>query len=171
MSVQNQTSPMTPVFYDWQLDLEHPITRQALAYWNECRGERSMPAFEDLKLRGMKAFVANTSLIDMVTLDNGTVDYSIRLTGERVREKYGAVAHSKLSEFLPPHLEQRWRDALEMVRVVKTPLRVHGRMTYDDHTRLYQETLLAPLNECDDTLRLFLTVTAWWSIDADGRPL
>jgi hypothetical protein len=169
VSVQSERhSKLTPVFYDWELNLEHAITQQALAYWKECRGERSMPAFEDLKLSGMKAFVANSSLIDMVSSGDGALDYSIKLTGEKVRERYGAVARSKLSEFLPPHLEQRWRDALELVRTAKAPLRVHGRMTYEDHTWLYQETLLAPLRESEDAVRLFLTVTAWWSVHDDG---
>lgn len=162
---------LTPVFYDWGLNLENPITQQALAYWNECRGERSMPAFEDLKLRGMKTFVANSSIIDMISSNDGEVDYSIRLTGERVRERYGAVAHSRLSEFLPPYLEQRWRDALELVSVAKAPLRVHGRMTFKEYTWLYQETLLAPLSQSEDSLRLFLAVTAWWPAgDGDRAP-
>src|SRR5216684_916887 len=160
---------LTPVFYDRELDFESPTTRQALQYWNACAGERTMPAFADLSLRGMKTFVANASLIEMVSSGDGAVDYSIRLTGERVRERYGSVAHRTLSEFLPPHMEQRWRDSLEMVRVAKAPLRVHGRMTYESHAWLYQETFLAPLRGADGAVGLFLTVTAWWSIHDDGK--
>jgi hypothetical protein len=157
-----ETKLTTPVFYDWALDFENPITRQALTYWNRSRGAGTMPAFEDLSLRGMKDFIANTSLIDLAPLADGEVEYSIRLTGERVRELYGPVAHRKLSEFLPPVLERRWREGLDQVRTAMTPLRVHGPMSYDEHTWLYQETLLAPLRGADGSVRVFLTVTAWW---------
>jgi hypothetical protein len=153
---------LTPVFYDWSLGFEHSTTRQGLAYWHRCRGTRSMPAVGDLKLRGMKDFAANSALFDVLTLDDGTVDYSIRLTGERVRERYGAVAHRRLSEFLPQNMEERWRHALDLARTAQAPLRVHGRMSYEDRTWLYQETLLAPLRGAEDTLAVFLSVTAWW---------
>jgi hypothetical protein len=161
MSVQSKLD-LTPVFYDWSLDFEHSTTRQGLAYWHACRGARSMPAVQDLKLRGMKDFAANSALFDVLTLDDGTVDYSIRLTGERVRERYGAVAHRKLSEFLPQNMEQRWRHALDLSRMSRTPLRVHGRMSYKDNTWLYQESLLAPLRGAEDAPAVFLSVTAWW---------
>ena len=154
---------LTPVFYDWTLNFEHETPRAGFAYWNLCRAKRVMPALGDLTPRGMKAFIANAALFNMQPLAAGAVDYVVRLTGERVRERYGAVARRKLSEFLPPHLEQRWRYALELVRVSQAPLRVHGRMSYDDQTWLYQETLLAPLSGADGQLRAFLTVTAWWT--------
>ena len=121
-----------------------------------------MPAFADLKVRGMKEFVANSGLIDVLPLQAGTFDYSVRLTGEKIRERYGAIAHRKLSEFLPPNMERRWRRALDLVRVEKAPLRVHGRMSYENRTWLYQETLLAPLSRADGMIGVFLLVTAWW---------
>jgi len=31
-------------------------------------------------------------------------------------------------------LEQRWRDALELVSAAEAPLLVHGRMTFKEHT-------------------------------------
>jgi hypothetical protein len=80
------------------------------------------------------------------------------------------VAHRKLSEFLPHDMEQRWRDALDLVGKAQKPLRVHGRMSYEDHTWLYQETLLAPLRGADDGLQVFLSVTAWWPYHSATDP-
>lgn len=160
-------TPLTPVYHDWTLGFEEQMPREALAYWNACRGTRSMPGINDVNVRGMKNFIANVSLVDILPSSEGHVDYSVRLTGERVRELYGPIAHRKLSEFLPADMEQRWRQALDVVRTARQPLRVHGRMSYADHTWLYQETLLAPLGRDDDDVAgMFLMVTAWKSYDS-----
>jgi hypothetical protein len=155
------TTSLTPVYHDWSLTFEQATPREALSYWNECRGTRSMPRKADISVRGMKRFIANVSLVDVQANDDGTLDYFVRLTGERVRELYGAIAHHKLSEFLPPDMEQRWRTALDLVRTAGRPLRVHGRMSYADHVWLYQETLLAPLSSGGDETDTFLMATAW----------
>ncbi len=154
-------APLTPVHHDWSLAFEQTILRDALAYWNECRGARAMPRMNEIAARGMKTFLTHVSLIDIEPNSDGTVDYVVKLTGERVRELYGAVAHRSLSEFLPAEMEQRWRAALDLVRDERRPLRVHGRMSYGGYLWLYQETLLAPLSGDNDATQGFLLVTAW----------
>jgi hypothetical protein len=154
-------APLTPIMHDRSLGFEHTTTRRGYAYWNEIRGTRSMPDFGDLSPRGMKEFIANVSVIDMHLREDGAVDYSVRLTGEHVREHYGPIAHRKLSEFLPPEMVERWRRSLELVATTHQPLRVHGRMSYGDRTWLNQESLLAPLSAADRAGAFFL-VTAWW---------
>ncbi len=109
----------------------------------------------------MKKFLAHVSLIDIERDNDGSVDYVVKLTGERVRELYGSVAHRSLSEFLPAEMEQRWRSALDLVRDERRPLRVHGRMSFGGHIWLYQETLLAPLGGDNEETDGFLLVTAW----------
>jgi hypothetical protein len=156
-----QIKPLPPIHHDWALGFEHAMTREALAYWNDCSGARAMPLVTDISARGMKSFLANVSLIEVHVIDAGKVDYSVRLTGERVREQYGPVAHRKLSEFLPPDMEERWRGALDPVRTERRPLRVHGRMSYANHTWLYQETLVAPLSHDSGEVGTFLMVTTW----------
>jgi len=153
---------LTPVFYDWSLGFEHEATRKGLAYWREQCGAQALPAFRDIRPRGMKDFIANVSLIESRTRGDGAFEYSVRLTGERVRERYGAVALRKLHEFLPAEMESRWRHAIDLVRTAQSPLRVHGRMSYADSIWLYQETLLAPLRDASDQIAMFLLVTAWW---------
>jgi hypothetical protein len=157
-----EPAELTPVFYDWSLAFEHEATRKGLAYWNEQRGAQSVPAFKDIRPKGMKDFIANVSLIERGIRADGAAEYSVRLTGERVRERYGAVARRKLQEFLPAEMERRWRHALELVRTAQVPVRVHGRMSYADSAWLYQETLLAPLRDASDQVSMFLLVTAWW---------
>jgi hypothetical protein len=165
----NSRPDLPPVSYDWSLAFEHELTRKGLAYWNERRGAKALPSFKDIPPRGMKDFITNVSLIESRLREDGKVDYSIRLTGERVRERYGAVAHRKLQEFLPLEMERRWRHALELVTSAQAPLRVHGRMSYADSTWLYQETLLAPLSDDAGTVDMFLLVTAWWPFEP-GTP-
>jgi hypothetical protein len=152
---------LTPVFHDWSLAFEQTIPRDALTYWNECRGTRAMPRMTEISARGMKKFLTHVSLLDIETNSDGSVDYIVKLTGERVREHYGSVAHRRLSEFLPEEMEQRWRAALDLVRSERRPLRVHGRMSYGGHVWLYQETLLAPLGGDGDDVEGFLLITAW----------
>jgi len=159
---------LPPVSYDWSLAFENETTRKGLAYWNELRGANALPSVKDFSPRGMKDFISNVSLIESRVREDGKIDYSVRLTGERVRERYGAVAHRKLQEFLPLEMERRWREALELVRSAQAPLRVHGRMSYADSTWLYQETLLAPLNDGAGTVGMFLLVTAWWPFNPDA---
>ncbi|HEY1710875.1 MAG TPA: PAS domain-containing protein [Rhizomicrobium sp.] len=154
-------SSQTPVHYDWSLSFDHTMLRKALAYWIERSGTRPMPLKTDMSVRGTKEFIANVSLMDINLTADGSVDYSVKLIGERVRQYYGPIAHRKLSEFLPADLEQRWRAALDRVRTTKQPLRVHGRMSYANHTWLYQETLLAPLSDDAGETAMFLMVTAW----------
>jgi hypothetical protein len=165
-------APLTPVHHDWSLAFEQDIPRDALAYWNDSRGERAMPRMAEISARGMKKFLTHVSLIDIETNDDGSVDYVVKLTGERVRELYGPVARRRLSEFLPAEMEQRWRAALDVVRNERRPLRVHGRMSYGGHIWLYQETLLAPLCGSDEETEGFLLVTAWTPhrLDTDAAP-
>jgi hypothetical protein len=153
--------PLTPIFHDWSLAFEQEIPRDALAYWNACRATRAMPRASDISAKGMKKFLTHVSLLEILTNIDGSVDYFVRLTGERVRELYGPVAHKKLAEFLPGEMEERWRGMLDLVRNERRPLRVHGRMSYGGHIWLYQETLLAPLGDEDDQPGMFLMVTAW----------
>jgi hypothetical protein len=158
---------LPPVSYDWSLAFEHETTRKGLAFWHELRGTNALPSFKDFSPRGIKDFISNVSLIESRAQEDGKVDYSVRLTGERVRERYGAVAHRKLQEFLPLEMERRWREALDLVRSAQAPLRVHGRMSYRDNTWLYQETLLAPLTDGTGTVSMFLLVTDWRPSDPD----
>jgi hypothetical protein len=159
---------LPPVFYDWSLAFENETTRKGLAYWNELRGANGLPSVKHFSPRGMKDFISHVSLIESRPREEGKVDYFVRLTGERVRERYGAVAHRKLQEFLPLEMERRWREALDLVRSAQAPLRVHGRMSYADSTWLYQETLLAPLHDDAGTVSTFLLVTAWWPYNPDA---
>lgn len=154
-------TPLTPVYHDWSLGFEQAMPREALAHWNERRGDRPMPCASEITARGMKNFLANVSLVEVHSSVDGAIDYYVRLTGERVRELYGPIAHRKLSEFLSPELEPRWRHALDLVRTERRPLRVHGRMSYQGNTWLYQETLVAPLGNDSDEAGMFLLVTAW----------
>lgn len=160
---------LTPVYYDWSLQFEHEATRKGLAYWNERCGADQVPAFQDIRPRGMKDFIAHVSLIESHLGADGSSEYSVRLTGERVRERYGAVARRKLKDFLPADMERRWRHALGLVSAAQSPLRVHGRMSYADSVWLYQETLLAPLRDAASQLTMFMLVTAWWPTRSSGR--
>jgi len=159
---------LPPVSYDWSLAFENETTGKGLAYWKELRGGNGLPSVKDFSPRGMKDFISNVSLIERRVGEDGKVDYFVRLTGERVRERYGAVAHRKLQEFLPLEMERRWREALELVTSAQAPLRVHGRMSYADSTWLYQETLLAPLSDDAGLLNMFLLVTAWWPYNPEA---
>jgi len=159
---------LPPVSYDWSLAFEHETTRTGLAYWNELRATEALPSVKDFSPRGMKDFISNVSLIEAHVREDGKIDYSVRLTGTRVRERYGAVVHRKLQEFLPLEMERRWREALDLVKSKQAPLRVHGRMSYGDKTWLYQETLLAPLGDDAGKVSTFLLVTAWWPFDSSA---
>jgi len=147
-------SDALPIFDDWALAFVHASTQLASKYWDSCRGYRLMPTLSDLSLRGMKAFVADVGLIDVVRHD-GTMEFSIRLVGENVRRVFGNIARRDLREVVPPEGQARWRKGYELTVNAKRRLRVYGTVSFEGKNWLDFESLLAPLGSGDSVTMLF----------------
>ena len=75
--------------------------RWLFKHWNDTRGARTLPAWQELEGRAFAAMSANLSFTDVVAAD-GRPRFLIRYHGSRIGEAYGANCHGKyLDEILP----------------------------------------------------------------------
>lgn len=89
--------------------------KRFIAYWIERAGRRPMPAFEDVDPLDIPW--ALPSLFVVRVLDGGS-DFTYRLVGETINERYGgSLAGRRISELLVTRAAdqavRRWRQLLE----------------------------------------------------------
>jgi hypothetical protein len=60
-------------------EVEHPIVKSAVSYWQSVKAQRRFPARADLTLRGMASFLSYTLIVAVI--ENGA-DYEYRFVGD-----------------------------------------------------------------------------------------
>jgi len=150
----------SPNIFDETLSFTREPNKLALAYWQSCRGSRTMPSRADLDPVAMKKFTPNVGLVEIRKLENG-VAYFVRRAGMRWEEVYGPMTGKFLSEFLPPHVVSSWYEIFGRAREIKAPVRLCSRVDFGDKRWLAVEQLVAPLGEQDDVAMLFVSFVAW----------
>ena len=118
-----------------------------------------MPEFQDMAAASMQDFAGHIGFIEIRPESDGSVDYFIRLAGEKWEEIFGAMSGRYIHEFLPPAIEMRWRDAFDRVREAKAPARVTARIHFQLKFWLRAEMLIAPLGGKSVSM-LFMTFVA-----------
>jgi hypothetical protein len=103
------------------------------------------------------------NLIDIVReFSGGPADYVVTLEGQYLREIYGPVAHRRLHEVLPTHVEQRWRRGFEAACQAARPVRFSSSMFAGGNSLLHGEVLIAPLgDETQGVEALFVVIATW----------
>jgi hypothetical protein len=152
---------MPPMVIDGSLTLVRPATIKARTYWDNIRGERSMPTRQDISPRDMREFLAHVALFEIHELADGTIDYRIRLAGSVVEEVFGPIGGKSIRETLPPDIAQRWRTFLDTVRKSAEPLRVTSRVAFQNKSWLASELFLAPLGQHGEVTMLFGAADMW----------
>jgi hypothetical protein len=156
---------LSPVDIDWELNCLRDATRQALHYWQSLCGGRRMPRRSELRPAAMRSFISHVNLVDVVRSSPAAPDdYIVTLEGHHAHEIYGAVAHRRLDEILPPHLEQRWRNGFSLVRQVERPVRFSSTMNAGGRSWLAGESLMAPLGEEGRGVEALFVVLVTWSV-------
>jgi hypothetical protein len=153
-----------PVVLDWTLAFESRAPKLALAYWQSCCGDRPRPIREDLKPSAMAAFLPSVALIE-VQPDANAFKYRIRLAGLGVESVFGHVGGKFISDSLPPEIEARWKGYFDAVVKACKPLRLTGRVSFEDKTWLIGEALLAPLGLPDMPVQMIFAAFASWPVD------
>ncbi len=150
-----------PVVLDWSLGFESRAPKLALAYWRSCCGDRPLPLREDLKPSGMAAFLSNVALIEVQPATDAP-KYRIRVAGLGVESVFGHVGGKFISDSLPPEIEARWKSYFDAVVKASKPLRLTGRVSFEDKTWLIGEALLAPLGIPDEPVQMIFAAFSSW---------
>ena len=149
-----------PLAFDWTLQFERSETILARDYWSSKYSNGRMPRRSDLVPKQMKAFMPHIGLIEVrpAPVD----DYFIRLAGSRWEDVFGAMRGKFLRDFLPTHIEGRWRLLFDSVCAAKLPVRVSTHITFEDKHWIATEMFVAPLSDNGGALSmLFMCFTSW----------
>jgi hypothetical protein len=153
-----------PVVLDWSLAFESRAPKLALAYWRSRCGDRPLPLREDLNPSGMAAFLPNVALIEVQSAADAN-KYRIRVAGLGVESVFGHVGGKFISDSLPPEIEARWKSYFDAVVKACKPLRLTGRVSFEDKTWLIGEALLAPLGMPDKPVQMIFAAFSSWPAD------
>lgn len=127
--------------------LDHPDLKATFDYWRRVKGERAMPAREEILPKELRQALRTIHLYDV--LDDG--DYRLRLVGSGVFPGLSEDQTGKrLSEHPDPGIRLRFAAALNHVVATGAPvrsvsLRKTGDLLHDAHT----EGLWLPLGAGD----------------------
>ena len=149
-----------PLVFDWLVRTTRPETSLARDYLGSLGRRGRLPKRADLAPSEMKPFLSNIGLIDVRLLPTGK-DYFIRLAGSKWESVFGAMKGKLLHEFLPAHIEARWRLVFDTVCARSAPVRVTTRISFNDMTWLATEMFVAPLGDNDAVSSLFMCFTSW----------
>ena len=154
---------LSPVTIDWNLGFVRETTKSAYAYWLSLCNGRKMPRRQELSPSRMRGFLQHVTLVSIVRdQPDGAMDFMVTLQGQHTHDIYGPVAHRRLHEVLPAHLEQRWRDGLELAAESARPVRLSSRMSADGKSWLAGEVLIAPLGDDNQGVEgLFAALASW----------
>ncbi len=141
-------------------DVEHPIVKSAVSYWQSVKAQRRFPARADLTLRGMAGFLPYTLIVAVV--ENGA-DYEYRFVGDVERQAFKrdfkGMRVSQI-EKIAPKFGEIIRAAYDKVTSTGLPFAVRGLA---DHVRTkeyipHHETVFLPLGAADALVDHFLAI-------------
>jgi hypothetical protein len=154
---------LSPVTVDWNLGFVSETAKSGLAYWASLCSGRKMPGRQELSPSRMRGFLQHVTLVNVVReSQGGAMDFVVTLQGQHNQDIYGPVAHRRLRDALPAHLEQRWRDGLELATNAARPVRLSSRMSVDGKSWLAGEVLIAPLGDERHGVEALFAVLASW---------
>jgi hypothetical protein len=160
---------LSPVNVDWNMRFEREPVKSAFEYWTSLCNGRSMPRRRELSPYRMRAFLPHVNLVQVIReCLAGPTDYIMTLEGQHAHEIYGAVAHRKLHEALPPALEERWRRGFGLALEVARPVRFFSTVHVGGEPRLQGEVLVAPLGDEIAGVEALFVVFAAWQVSADA---
>lgn len=150
MALPSEHSVIDRIFFD---ELEHPLVRFGVEYWNRLRGERSFPSRDQIKPRDLAPVLSMTSIHKV--LDDG--DFEYRIVGDAVVRAFGVnLQNRRLSEVEVelPTFRQFVRPVLVHVAKRRMPVAVRGRVGHDaaGTNFTHHENVILPLGPTDDVV-------------------
>lgn len=141
---------------DATLAFEAPTLKKALALWREKADGCGVPSRREFGARVLKAHLPHLTIVDAV--DEGQVRrYRFRLMGTAIAELLGDHTGKFIDEAIVSPFRERWTAVMATPLAAGAPVRIFGRVEYNNLDFLAMEILLAPLR--DDDAQSILTVT------------
>lgn len=137
--------------------LSKPLA-QMYAYWQQKCGDRLMPSRADIDPVGMRAFLPNTMLVDVLTTPMGEKKFRVRLVGTHIVNGYGSEFTGKYIEEinLGDQLDIIINSCMEIVNA-KAPHFLAGKLHLEDTNELISfERLGVPLSSDGDNVNIIL---------------
>ena len=141
-------------------EVEHPIVKSAVSYWQSVRAQRRFPARADLTLRGMASFLPYTLIVAVI--ENGA-DYEYCFVGDVERQafkrNFKGMRVSQV-EKIAPKFGEIIRATYDKLFSTGLPFAVRGLA---DHVKTtehmpHHETAFLPLGAADGLVDHFLAV-------------
>ncbi len=149
-----------------ELSLRSPTNQMSLAYWEEIRGDRAMPARADLQPQEMVPFLRCVILLDVL---REPLDFRYRLIGTKVTQEMIHNDHTgrKMTEI--PHQSPASRIFSNCRHVVETCRPIGGQTPYVGPNADYKltEDGIMPRSEDGETVNM-LFVTADFTYSGQG---
>jgi hypothetical protein len=146
-----------PVRCDRELSFIAKKLTGALGVWRETAGDRAWPARADITARGMKNFLADMAIIEIVKALGGN-RYRSPLTGTGLEHLFGRAGGQFLDEVVPQPFRDRWIAALDLASAAGCPLRTIGRLEFREQDYLQVESLMAPIGPPGESPHAILLV-------------
>ncbi|MBU6298465.1 MAG: PAS domain-containing protein [Alphaproteobacteria bacterium] len=139
-------------------DVDDPLLRQGIAYWESLRGARAFPAREQLQPRAIAPLLSRTVLIDII---DGGADFEYVIVGDEVARAYSArLIHRRISDiaYEMPNTIAFWDGIYrEMCREPKLRV-VRMRAGHDGETHFLDGmVVLLPLGASDSAIDHIVT--------------
>ncbi len=84
------------------------------------------------------------------------------LAGTRVEQIFGPIGGKSISEVLTEEIEARWRSYFDAVCDAVRPLRISGRVAFENKIWLESEALIAPLGQAGEPVTMLFAALAAW---------
>jgi hypothetical protein len=141
---------------DATLAFETLALTKALALWREKAGGREIPSRHDFGAHVLKAYLPTVAIVEAVDESN-TRRYRFRLMGTAIADLLGDHTGKFIDEAVVSPFRERWSAAMGAALAAGAPLRLFGRVEYNNLNFLSMELLLAPMR--DDLAQSILIVS------------
>ncbi len=141
---------------DPTLAFEAPALAKALALWQEKAGGREIPSRRDFSAHALKAYLPVVAIVEAVD-EGDTRRYRFRLMGTAIADLLGDHTGKFIDEAVVSPFRERWSAIMDATLAAGAPLRLFGRVEFNNLNYLSMELLFAPMR--DDHAQSILIVT------------
>jgi hypothetical protein len=133
-----------PAKCDAALDFENRKLADAAAIWREKSSQSALPPRSEFCARTLKSYLPNVIVADAVE-ESGRCRFWFRLMGTTISELLGDHTGKFLDDAIVSPFRERWSAVLDSANKAGCPMRIHGRLEYQQQNYLSMELMVAPL--------------------------
>ena len=133
-----------PAKCDGSAQFENQKLADAAAMWHEKARDVALPPRNEFSARALKPYLPNVVVADIVE-EGDRRRFRFRLMGTAIAELLGDHTGKFLDEAIVSPYRERWSALLDAANKAACPLRIHGRLEYQQQNYIAMELMLAPL--------------------------